>query len=36
MAYAENVMKCQPCNAKRFKENFKNQTGGNKDIDELI
>ena len=27
---------CQPCNAKRFKENFKNWTSGNKDIDELI
>jgi hypothetical protein len=28
---------CQPCNAKRFKENFKNWTsGGNKNIDELI
>ncbi|GBC41164.2 kinase-like domain-containing protein [Rhizophagus irregularis DAOM 181602=DAOM 197198] len=27
---------CQPCNAKRFKDNFKNWTGGNKDIDEFI
>ncbi|GBC06428.1 hypothetical protein RclHR1_06820007 [Rhizophagus clarus] len=27
---------CQPCNAKRFRENFKNWTSGNKDIDELI
>ncbi|RIA94298.1 kinase-like domain-containing protein [Glomus cerebriforme] len=27
---------CQPCNSKRFKENFKNWTSGNKDIDELI
>src|SRR5437773_3662772 len=27
---------CQPCNAKRFKENFKNWTSGHKDIDELI
>ncbi|GBB94757.1 hypothetical protein RclHR1_02410003 [Rhizophagus clarus] len=27
---------CQPCNAKRFKDNFKNWTSGNKDIDELI
>ena len=27
---------CQPCNAKRFKENFKNWTSGNKDIDGLI
>jgi hypothetical protein len=27
---------CQPCNAKRFKEKFKNWTSGNKDIDELI
>ncbi|EXX72470.1 hypothetical protein RirG_069060 [Rhizophagus irregularis DAOM 197198w] len=26
----------QPCNAKRFKENFKNWTSGNKDIDEFI
>ena len=29
-------MWCQPCNAKRFKENFKNWTSGNKDIDEFI
>ncbi|GBC01636.1 hypothetical protein RclHR1_04270014 [Rhizophagus clarus] len=27
---------CQPCNAKRFKNNFKNWTSGNQDIDELI
>ncbi|GBC54178.2 kinase-like domain-containing protein [Rhizophagus irregularis DAOM 181602=DAOM 197198] len=27
---------CQPCNAKRFKENFKNWTSGNKNIDKLI
>jgi hypothetical protein len=27
---------CQPCNAKRFKENFNNWTSGNKGIDELI
>ncbi|CAB4414489.1 unnamed protein product [Rhizophagus irregularis] len=27
---------CRPCNAKRFKDNFKNWTSGNKDIDELI
>ncbi|EXX54106.1 uncharacterized protein OCT59_020337 [Rhizophagus irregularis] len=27
---------CQPCNAERFKENFKNWTSGNNDIDELI
>ncbi|CAB4442597.1 unnamed protein product [Rhizophagus irregularis] len=27
---------CQPCNAKRFEENFKNWTSGNKDIDELM
>jgi hypothetical protein len=27
---------CRPCNAKRFKEDFKNWTSGNKDIDELI
>jgi hypothetical protein len=27
---------CKPCNAKRFKDNFKNWTSGNKDIDELI
>jgi hypothetical protein len=27
---------CQLCNVKRFKENFKNWTSGNKDIDELI
>jgi hypothetical protein len=26
----------QPCNAKRFKENFKNWTSGNENIDELI
>src|SRR5438045_1250337 len=27
---------CQPCNAKRFKENFGNWTSGNKNIDEFI
>ncbi|UZO00032.1 uncharacterized protein OCT59_001286 [Rhizophagus irregularis] len=27
---------CQPCNAKRFKDNFKNWTSGNKDNDEFI
>src|SRR5688572_2130503 len=27
---------CQPCNAKRFKENFKNWTSENEDIDVLI
>ena len=27
---------CQPCNAKRLKENFNNWTSGNKDVDELI
>ncbi|CAB4420767.1 unnamed protein product [Rhizophagus irregularis] len=27
---------CQPCNAKKFKDNFKNWTSGNKDIDEFI
>ncbi|CAB4431325.1 unnamed protein product [Rhizophagus irregularis] len=27
---------CQPCNAKRFRDNFKNWTSGNKDIDEFI
>ena len=27
---------CQSCNAKRFEENFKNWTSGNKAIDELI
>jgi len=27
---------CQPCNAKRFKENFNKWTSGNKDIDKLI
>ncbi|POG80477.1 kinase-like domain-containing protein [Rhizophagus irregularis DAOM 181602=DAOM 197198] len=27
---------CQPCNAKRFKDNFKNWTSGNKHIDEFI
>ena len=39
MAYVENGTGenwCQPCNAKRFRENFKNWTSGNKDIDELI
>jgi hypothetical protein len=27
---------CQPCNAKRFKDNFKNWTSGSKDIDKFI
>ncbi|RIA99730.1 kinase-like domain-containing protein [Glomus cerebriforme] len=27
---------CRLCNSKRFKENFKNWTSGNKDIDELL
>ncbi|CAB4431031.1 unnamed protein product [Rhizophagus irregularis] len=27
---------CQPCNAKRFKDNFKNWTSGNENIDEFI
>ncbi|RGB31537.1 kinase-like domain-containing protein [Rhizophagus diaphanus] len=27
---------CQPCNAKRFEDNFKNWTSGNKVIDEFI
>ncbi|EXX64697.1 hypothetical protein RirG_140360 [Rhizophagus irregularis DAOM 197198w] len=27
---------CQPCNAKRFEDNFKNWTSGNKDIDKVI
>src|SRR5581483_274649 len=27
---------CQPCNAKRFKENFKDWTSGNKNVDEFI
>ncbi|CAB4431329.1 unnamed protein product [Rhizophagus irregularis] len=27
---------CQPCNAKRLKDNFKNWTSGNKNIDEFI
>ena len=27
---------CKPCNAKRFTENFKTWTSGNKDIDEFI
>ncbi|CAB4403660.1 unnamed protein product [Rhizophagus irregularis] len=27
---------CRPCNAKRFKDNFKNWTSGNKYIDEFI
>ncbi|GES88120.1 kinase-like domain-containing protein [Rhizophagus clarus] len=27
---------CHPCNAKRFKDNFKNWTSGNKVIDEFI
>ena len=27
---------CKPCNAKRLKDNFKNWTSGNKDIDEFV
>jgi len=27
---------CQPCNAKRSKENFKNWTSGNKNIDDFM
>ena len=27
---------CQSCNAKRFKDNFKNWTSGNKSIDDFI
>ena len=27
---------CQPCNAKRFQQNFQNWTSGNHDIDEFI
>ena len=27
---------CQPCNSKRFQQNFKNWTGGNSDVDKLI
>ena len=27
---------CNPCNAKRFEDNFKNWTSGNKNIDEFI
>src|SRR5436189_1395079 len=27
---------CQPCNVKRFKQNFQNWTSGNRDIDEFI
>ena len=27
---------CQPCNAKRFRKNFRNWTSGNKDIGEFI
>jgi hypothetical protein len=36
MESVRNLARCQPCNAKRFKENFKNWTSGDKDIDELI
>ncbi|GBC17579.2 kinase-like domain-containing protein [Rhizophagus irregularis DAOM 181602=DAOM 197198] len=41
MVYVENVINterywCQLCIAKRFKENIKNWTSRNKDIDELI
>ena len=27
---------CQPCNSKRFQQNFKNWTSGNHDVDEFI
>src|SRR6266487_4116986 len=27
---------CQPCNAKRFQQNFKNWTSGNNEIDKFI
>jgi hypothetical protein len=27
---------CQPCNSKRFKKNFKNWSGGDKDIETLM
>ena len=27
---------CQPCNSKRFQQNFKNWTSGNPDVDKLI
>ena len=27
---------CQPCNSKRFQQNFKNWTSGNSDVDKLI
>ena len=27
---------CQPCDSKRFQQNFKNWTSGNSDIDKLI
>src|SRR5688572_25155382 len=30
------ILWCQLCNAKRFQQNFKNWTSGNRDIDELI
>src|SRR6266542_6019331 len=39
MEYVENVMnlaRYQSCNVKRFKDNFRNWTSGNKDIDEFI
>ena len=31
-----NYSWCNPCNAKRFKDNFKNWTSGNENIDKLI
>ena len=27
---------CQPCNSRRFQQNFKNWTSGNSDVDKLI
>src|SRR5690348_16658149 len=27
---------CQPCNSKRFQQNFQNWTSGNSDVDKLI
>ena len=27
---------CQPCDSKRFQQNFKNWTSGNSDVDKLI
>ena len=33
---ALNYVWCQPCNSKRFQQNFKNWTSGNSDVDKLI